>query len=165
MTVANKRLLISESHGDSNRYTPYRRKPNQHDTYDSHVSPRTPGVHFLREVPVRANLLWVINRVGRMHCSWLNLSARLSGPRDPPQFLSQHIHWSSALKPSSYWRQATRLIGLISPVCNRYVQYLLMGTNPSVLNRHRQGLLHRILGIPTTLSPPFPSKCSTSPPK
>jgi hypothetical protein len=24
LTVTNKRLLISESHGDSNRYTPYR---------------------------------------------------------------------------------------------------------------------------------------------
>jgi hypothetical protein len=29
-TVTNKQLLISESHGDSNRYTPYRGKPNQH---------------------------------------------------------------------------------------------------------------------------------------
>jgi hypothetical protein len=38
------------------------------------------------------------------------------------------------------WRQATRLTGLISPVCDRYVQYLLVGVNPSVLNRHRQGL-------------------------
>jgi hypothetical protein len=30
MTATNKPLLISESHGDSNRCTPYRRKPKQH---------------------------------------------------------------------------------------------------------------------------------------
>jgi hypothetical protein len=76
-------------------------------------------------------------------CSWLHLSAQLSGPWDPPQFLSQHSHWSSALKPSTYRRQTTRLTGPMSPVCDRYVQYLLTGTNPSVLNQRRRGLPHR----------------------
>jgi hypothetical protein len=61
--------------------------------------------------------------------------------------------------------EATRLIGTISPACDRYVQYLLPGTNPSVLNRHRWGLPHRNLIIATSLSPPFPSKCSIDPPK
>jgi hypothetical protein len=42
--------------------------------------------------------------------------------------------------------------------------YLLTGTNLSVLNRHRQELPYRNLGIATTLSPPFPSECSTGPP-
>jgi hypothetical protein len=56
MTDINKRLLISESHGDSNQCTPYREKPDQHVTYASHSSPRTPGIHFLRAVPVRDNL-------------------------------------------------------------------------------------------------------------
>jgi hypothetical protein len=46
-----------------------------------------------------------------------------------------------------------------------YVQYLLMGINPSVLNRHRRRLPHRNLGIATTLSPPFLFECSTGPPK
>jgi hypothetical protein len=32
MTTTNKRLLISESRGDSNRCTPYRGKPDQHTT-------------------------------------------------------------------------------------------------------------------------------------
>jgi hypothetical protein len=41
MAVTNKRLLISESHGDSNQCTPNRRKFNQHDTYASHTTPRT----------------------------------------------------------------------------------------------------------------------------
>jgi hypothetical protein len=73
-------------------------------------------------------------------CSWLHPSARLSDPQDPPQFLSQHSHWSSALKPSTCWRHATKLTGPISPTCDRYVQYLLTVTNPSTLNRHRREL-------------------------
>jgi hypothetical protein len=36
---------------------------------------------------------------------------------------------------------------------------------PSVINRHRRGLPHRNLKITIALSPPFPSECSTSPPK
>jgi hypothetical protein len=56
MTTTNKRLLISESHSDSNRCTQYRGKSDQHAMYASHSSPRTPGVRFLRAVPVRDNL-------------------------------------------------------------------------------------------------------------
>jgi hypothetical protein len=143
MTATNKRLLISESHGDLNHCTPCRGKPDQHDTYASHTSPRTPSVLFLQVVLVRGNLSRVINRVGRMHCSRLHLSARLSGLWDPPQFLSQHSHWRSVLNPSTCRRQTTRLTGPISPVCDRYVQYLLTGTNPSILNWRRRGLPYR----------------------
>jgi hypothetical protein len=148
MAATNKQLLISESHGSSNRCTPCRGKPDQYDTYSSHVSPRTPSVRFLRAVPVRDNLSRVVNRVGLMHysrekCSRPHLSARLSGLQDPPHFLSQHSHWSSALKPSTCRRHSTRLTGPISPACDRYVQYLLKGINPSVLNWHRWGLPHR----------------------
>jgi hypothetical protein len=67
--AATKRLLISDIHGNSNRCTPYRGKPDQHDTYASHASPRTPDVHFLRMVPVCYNLSGVVNRVVQMHCS------------------------------------------------------------------------------------------------
>jgi hypothetical protein len=56
MTATNKRLLISESRGDSNRCTPYRGKPKQHTTYASHSSSCTSGVHFLRADPIRDNL-------------------------------------------------------------------------------------------------------------
>jgi hypothetical protein len=59
--------------------------------------------------------------------------------------------------------QLHQLTGPISPVCDRYVRCLLMGTNHLVLNRYRRGLPHRNLRIATTLSPPFPSECSTSP--
>jgi hypothetical protein len=56
MTVINKRLLISESCNDSNRCKPCRGKHDEHTTYASHFSPRTPDVRFLRAVPVHDNL-------------------------------------------------------------------------------------------------------------
>jgi hypothetical protein len=67
--ATNKRLLISESHGDSNRCTPYRGKPDQHDTYASHASPHMPNVCFLRMAPICGNLSLVVNRVEQGHCS------------------------------------------------------------------------------------------------
>jgi hypothetical protein len=60
--------------------------------------------------------------------------------------------------------QLHQLTRPISPACDRYVRYLLTGINLSLLNRHKRGLPHRNLGIATTLSPHFPSKCSTGPP-
>jgi hypothetical protein len=56
MTATNKRLLIFESRGNSNRCTPYRGKPDQHATYAFHSSTRTSSVCFLWAVPVRDNL-------------------------------------------------------------------------------------------------------------
>jgi predicted DCC family thiol-disulfide oxidoreductase YuxK len=56
MTATNKRLLISESRGDSNRCTPCMGKPDQHVTYASHSSLCTSSVRFLWAVPVRDNL-------------------------------------------------------------------------------------------------------------
>jgi hypothetical protein len=89
-------------------------------------------------------------------CSRLHLSAQLSGPRDPPQFLSQHNHWSSALKPNICWW--TGYIGLLGT----YLQHVIsmfntcsQGANPSVLNRHRWGLQPWRRRLSTTHSPPF----------
>jgi hypothetical protein len=65
MAAMKKQLLISESHGDSNRCSPCSEKLNQHDIYAYHISPRTSGVCFLC-----GNLSRVVNRVGQMHCSW-----------------------------------------------------------------------------------------------
>jgi hypothetical protein len=86
---------------------------------------------------------WTDTTAPEKKCYQLHLSARLSGPRDPPQFLFQDNHWSSRLKSSICRHQATRFTEPISPACDQYIQYLLMGTNPSVLNRHRWGLPHR----------------------
>jgi hypothetical protein len=43
-------------------------------------------------------------------------------------------------KSNIHQQQTTRFTGLISPACDWYVQYLLMGANRTVLNRHRWGL-------------------------
>jgi hypothetical protein len=144
-TATNKWLFISESRGDSNRCTPYRKKPDQHATRFSRsvrVWPST--IRISRGPRIEAFYEPSTGLDGctapEKKCSRLHLSARLSGPQDLPQFLSQHNHWSSTLSPITYWRQATGLIRPISPAYDQYVQNLLVGVNPSVLNRHKRGL-------------------------
>jgi hypothetical protein len=51
-----------------------------------------------------------------------------------------------------------RLLGLPDPLaCDRYIQYLLTGVNPSVLNRHKRGLLPLRCRLSTYHSPTFPT--------
>jgi hypothetical protein len=97
-------------------------------------------------------------------CSRLHLLARLSGPWDPPQFLSQHSHWSSALKPSTCRRQTIRFTGpyhwhVISTfnTCSRV-------PTPRSLTDTGGGYHIENLRIVIALSPPFPSEGSTDPP-
>jgi hypothetical protein len=116
----------------------------------SHTSP----VHFLQTVPVCGNLSHWSNRVGWMHCSrekcsQLHLSAWLSGPQDPPQFLSQQDHWSSVLKPIICWQ--TCYISLLGS----YLQYVistfntcLWGTTHQSLNDTGRGYYLRYFGLP-----------------
>jgi hypothetical protein len=62
---------------------------------------------------------------------------RSTGPY-PVSLPSQPIkQWR---KPNIHQQQATRFTGPISPACDWYVQYLLIGANRTVLNRHRRGL-------------------------
>jgi hypothetical protein len=138
--------------------------------YASHASPRTPGVHFLWVVPVRGNLSRVLNKVEQGHCSREKglptqfTAYQLIDLWVCTQFLSRANLEIVGAKPSIYQRQTTRLTQPISPACDRYVQYLLMGTNPLVHNRHKWGLPHRNFGTTITISPPFPYECSTSSP-
>jgi hypothetical protein len=139
-TVTNKRLLISEIHGDSNRCTPYRGKSDQHDTYASHASPRMPGIRVLWVVPVRGNFSRVIDKVEQGHCSrekglpTQSTSRRLIDPHVRTQFLSRANLEPVGARPSIYRQQATRLTGFISPACDWCIQYLLTWANSSVLN-------------------------------
>jgi hypothetical protein len=81
MTATNKRLLISESHDDSNRCTPCRGKPDQHTMYASHSSPRTPGVRFLQVVPIRDNLSLAPTKLKQTPTPGRSLgNQRLTGP-------------------------------------------------------------------------------------
>jgi hypothetical protein len=65
---------------------------------------------------------------------------QLTDPWVCTQLLSRASQWSRGRKPSSWRWSTTRFTGPISPACDRYVQYLLTGTNRMVLNRHRRGL-------------------------
>jgi hypothetical protein len=146
MTATNKRLLISESRDDSNRCTPCRGKPDQHATYASHASPCMPSVRFLQAVFVRGNLSWVIDRVEQAHWSrdeeppTQSIARRWPICGSVPNFSPEPTNEAVGAKTSIYQRPATRLTGPISSVCDRYVQYLLVGANRTVLNRHRRGL-------------------------
>jgi hypothetical protein len=176
-TATNKRLLISKSRGDSNRCTPCRAKPDQHDTYASRASPRTPDVRFLRVVPVRGNLPRAADRVGWSHCSREKRAPDTipSTPADrsaglyPVSLPSQPMkQWR---KPNIHQQQDTRFTGPILPACDRYVQYLLTRANRIVLNRHRQGLqpwrcrlaAYPLPDLPNQLSPLSPSGSARSP--
>jgi hypothetical protein len=115
--------------------------------------------------------------VGQSHCSrekgLLTQSTThwLTDPWGPylVSLLSQPMkQWR---KPNICRRQATRLTGPISPTCDRYVQYLLTGVNPSVLNWHRQGLqpwryrfyTYPLPYLPNQLSPLSPKGPTLSP--
>jgi hypothetical protein len=148
MATTNKRLFISESRGDSNQCTPCRGNPTNMTRMlptPVHVRSAYASYGWSSYVATFHTDQTELDRftAPEKKCSRLHLPTRLSDPRDPPQFLSQHSHWSSALKPNICRQQATRFTRPISPACDRYVQYLLTGTNPSVLNWHRRGLPHR----------------------
>jgi hypothetical protein len=118
ITATNKRLLISESRGDSNRCTPCRGKPGQRTTYAFHATPHMPSVHFLLAIPVRGNLSWVIDRVEQAHYFWeKGLPTQSSVPAD--RSVSPYpVSLSS--QPMKQWgqRQASiddRLLCLLGP--------------------------------------------------
>jgi hypothetical protein len=154
---------IQESRWFKLMYTLQGKKPDQHVTYASHASPRTPGVRFLWAVPVRGNLSWVIDRVEQAHCSREEGLSTQSTARcwpirgSVPSFSPEPANEAVGAKPSIYQQPATRLTRPISPVCDRYVQYLLVGANRTVLNRHRRGLQPWRCRLSMYHSPTFPT--------
>jgi hypothetical protein len=166
ITATNKRLHISESCGDSNRCTPYRGNPVQHDMYASHANPRTPDVCFLRAVPVRGNLSWVINRVEQSHYSREKglptkfTTRRLTDPRVHTQFLSWANQWSS-------WESHTSINNMLLGLPDPYHKYTI-----GMFNTCSWGSIHRSLtdtgggynlggaGLPRTT--PGPSQSAVS---
>jgi hypothetical protein len=113
----------------------------------------------------------VVNRFQLIHCPWeeglptQSTAHRLTDPWVPTQLLSHNSQWNSGKKSNFYWQPTTRLTWPISPTCDRYVQYLLMGANPSVLNRLRRGLQPWRWRLATYHSSTFPTSCLYFPPK
>jgi hypothetical protein len=114
----NKRLLISESRGNLNRCTPYRGNlmhtthillapVHMHHSYAFHGL--SPYVTTFHGDPIELDGC----TAPKKKCSRLHLSVWLSGPWDLSQFLSQHNHWSSAIKPHICWQ--TTYIDLLGP--------------------------------------------------
>jgi hypothetical protein len=81
----------------------------------------------------------------------------------PVSLLSQPM--KQLRKSHIYQQHVTRLTGPISQVYDRYVQYLLMGVNPSVLNRHRWRLQPWRCRLATYHSRTFPISCLPCSPK
>jgi hypothetical protein len=171
MAATNKRLLISESHSDSNRCTPYRGKLNQHDTYASHVNPCMPDIRFLRVVPIRGKLLWVTDRVGR-----ILLLPRKSAhdSTSQPGWVAHGTCLSFSLKTVieavglSQGLVDSPLLGLPGP----YHRHAISTFNtcsriptPRSLTDTSRGYHIENIRIVTIVSPPFPSEGSTDPPK
>jgi hypothetical protein len=146
LTATHKRLLIFKSHGDLNRCTPCR------ETWPIRHTHPTLSLYMIPDHTYLTRSTY-INLSRSRQRNWAEtLLPRKNGSRHKPQ----HTDWpirgfvpsfslETAIevvgaKPIICWRPATRLIGPISPACDRYLQYLLVGCNPSVLNRHRRDL-------------------------
>jgi hypothetical protein len=107
MTAANKRLVISESHGDLNRYTPCRGKPNQHATRFPHSVHVWSMTIRISHGPHIASFHTVVNRFEQIHCTQeegLLTQSTAHWPTNPQvriQLLSHNSHWSSGKSQAS----------------------------------------------------------------
>jgi hypothetical protein len=171
MAVTNKRLLISESCSDLNRCTPCREKLDQHDTYASHASPRTPDVCFLRVVLIRDNLSQVTDRVGR-----ILLLSRKSAPASTSQpgrvTHGTHLSFSPNTAIEAVGLSQAPMDGWLLGLPDSYHRHTIGTFNtcsrvptPQSLTDTGKGYHIENLRIATILSPPFPSEGSTDPPK
>jgi hypothetical protein len=133
--------------------------------YTSHTSPCTPGVHFLRAVPICGNLPRAANRVGRNHCSrekglpTQSPAHRLTDPRVCIQFLSRDNQWSSG---ESQTPIISRLLGLTA-LYHRYAigtfNTCSWGSTERSLTDTGGGYNLERASLPHTHSPTFPISC------
>jgi hypothetical protein len=118
-------------------------------THHAHptLSPCMVPNHTYLTRSTHSNLSWVVDRFGqipllpRKRNSWLHPQYAGWPIRGSPSSFSPTLNQrSSRLRPIFCRQHSTRLTGPISPACDRYVQYLLVRANPSVLNQHKWGL-------------------------
>jgi hypothetical protein len=161
MAATNKRLLISKSRCDSNRCTPCRGKPDQHDTYASHASPCGPCT---RQTFTLTQQSWTDSLLPRKSApdstsqpGWVVHGTHLSFS---PKTTIEAVHLSQTSVdnrllglPGIYHRHA---IGMFN-TCSRV-------PTPQSLTDTGGGYHIENLRIATSLSPPFPSEGSTDPP-
>jgi hypothetical protein len=114
-------------------------------------------------VPIHGNISHRPNRVG-----WTLLLPRKRAPDTisstlagrsigPPPSFSPLTAIATVMKVKHLFMNMLHMFtGSIFPAYDQYVQYLLTGANPLVLNRHRRGLQSLRCRLSTTLSSPFP---------
>jgi hypothetical protein len=117
-TVTNKRLLISESHGDSNRCTPCKEKPDQHATqFPCSVHIWSMTIRISRGSHI-TTFHTVINRFEQIHCTreegllTQSTARRSSNPWVHTQLLS---HNSQRAVGKSQAPVDNQLLGLLGP--------------------------------------------------
>jgi hypothetical protein len=137
MSVTRQAIThIWESQRFESMYT-MQGKPDTHDTYAFHTSPRTSLVRFLQAVPVRGNLSrihqqsWAGPLLLQKGLSTQSTIQRLTDLRVHIQFLSQGNHWSSGGKANLLL--STSYISLLGP----YHQHVL---STFILTRRYQPL-------------------------
>jgi hypothetical protein len=133
MTPTNKRLLISESHGDSNRCIPYSGKSDQHATR----FPRMVQDHTYLTWSKYSNPSRVIDTVRQSHCS--RETGLLTRIHNTPADRSVGPHLVSLpsqptkqwRKPNIYRQQATRLARPINTSIRLVRSILARGGQPN----------------------------------
>jgi hypothetical protein len=134
LTVPNKRLHISKSHGDSNRCTPYRKNLINKTC----IFPTL--VHVCHMYAFCGWSLYVVtSHVGPTELDGCTAPDSTSQPGwvvhvTCLSFSPKHNHWSSVLKPNIFWKIV--YIGLLGP----YHQHVI-----SIFNTCSRGLTHRSL--------------------
>jgi hypothetical protein len=117
MTATNKRLLISESHSDSNRCIPCRGKPDQYATCFSRSVHVWSTTICISHGPHIATFHTVVNRFEQIHCTreerfpTQSTARRPSDPRVRTQLLS---HNNQRAVEKSQAPIDNRLVGLPS---------------------------------------------------
>jgi hypothetical protein len=165
MTVTNKRVLISETHGDSNRCTPCRGKPDQHATR----FPRSVRIWSttirISHGPHIATFHTVVNRFEQIHCTQeeglltQSTAQRPSNPQVRTQLLS---HSSQRVVGKSQAPVDNRLLGLPDPY-HRYAidTFNICSRGPTERSLIDTGGGYNLGGasLPHTHSPTFPTSC------
>jgi hypothetical protein len=145
MTAANKWYSyprVTEFRNDVHPAGKTRPIHHTHPTLSSRMVP----YHTYLTRSMHSNLSWSHQQICTDPLPWeeglltQSTARQSSDPRVRTQLLSHNSQWGSGEKTSFCWQPTTRLTRPITLACDRYVQYLLTGVNPSVLNQHRRGL-------------------------
>jgi hypothetical protein len=167
MTVTNKRLLISESRGDSNRCTPCRWKPDQHTTrFSCSVRVWSTTIHISRG-PHITTFHIVINRFEQIHCT------REEGLRAPGTIHSTTVIRSVGAYPASLPQQPkssgesqasvdSQLLGLPGPYHRHAIgTFNTCSRGPTERSLIDTGGGYNLRGadLPHTHSTTFPTSC------